>query len=126
MPDRAGAPPILVVDDNAVNRKVAALLVQQLGHEVEVAESGAAALAMVAAGPYALVLMDCQMPEMDGFAAAAAIRQDRHDPPLPIVALTAHTVAEVREHDVDGVFDDVIEKPIRLEELGDVIRRWVS
>jgi CheY-like chemotaxis protein len=126
MPERRGTSPILVVDDNEVNRKVAALFVRRLGFEVEVAGSGAAALAMIASGGYALVLMDCQMPEMDGYATAAAIRRRLTGAQLPIVAVTADSSAEVRSRDVDGVMDDIIEKPIRLEELGAVIRRWTA
>ena len=126
MPDRGGAPPILVVDDNPVNRKVAALFVQRHGYEVAVAESGAEALAMMAAGPYALVLMDCQMPGMDGYATAAAIRDQHPIPRVPIIAVTADASVDVRARDAEGVMDDVIEKPISLEELGVVIRRWVG
>lgn len=126
MPDGRGTPPILVVDDNEVNRKVAALFVQRLGYDVEVAASGADALAMTAAGSYALVLMDCHMPAMDGYATAAAIRERNPVVRIPIVAVTAEASPEVRARDVDGVMDDIIEKPIRLDELGDVIRRWVA
>lgn len=126
MPDRGGAPPILVVDDNPVNRKVAALFVQRHGYDVEVAASGAQALEMMAAGPYSLVLMDCQMPGMDGYVTAAAIRGRYPIPRVPIIAVTADAGVDVRARDVDGVMDDIIEKPISLEQLGDVIRRWVG
>jgi CheY-like chemotaxis protein len=126
MPDAGGTPPILVVDDNAVNRRVAALFVQRHGRDVDVAASGAEALALLATGSYSLVLMDCQMPEMDGYATAAAIRERYPAPRLPIVAVSADSSADVRARDVQGVMDDVIEKPINLEQLGDVIRRWAS
>ena len=126
MPERPGTLPILVVDDNEVNRKVAALFVQRLGFEAQVAGSGTEALSMVAGGAFALVLMDCQMPEMDGYATAAAIRALDPARRVPIVAVTADASPEVRARDVDGVMDDIIEKPIRLDELGDVIRRWVG
>ena len=126
MSDRGSVPPVLVVDDNAVNRKVAALFVQRHGYDVEVAASGADALELLGSGTFSLVLLDCQMPGMDGYATAAAIRERHPEPRLPIVAVTAETIAEVRERDVDGMMDDVVEKPIHLDELGDVIRRWVG
>jgi CheY-like chemotaxis protein len=126
MPERPGASPILVVDDNEVNRKVAALFVRRLGFDAQVAGSGAEALSMMAGASYALVLMDCQMPEMDGYATAAAIRAGDPARRVPIVAVTADASPEVRTRDVEGVMDDIIEKPIRLDELGAVIRRWVG
>src|SRR5688500_10357289 len=88
MSDRDGVPPILVVDDNAVNRKVAALFVERHGYDVEVAASGPEALEMLAAGQFSLVLLDCQMPGMDGYETAAAIRERHPEPRLPIIAVT--------------------------------------
>ncbi len=117
---------ILLAEDNPVNQRVAVLMLKRLGYEVDVAENGAAAVHMVAAGDYALVLMDCQMPEMDGFEATVAIRVQeietgRH---VPIIAMTANALQGDREQCVASGMDDYISKPIDVERLREALTIW--
>jgi two-component system, sensor histidine kinase and response regulator len=121
---------ILVAEDNAINRLVAVGLLQSLGYAVQTAEDGRQALEAVRAGPFDLVLMDLHMPEIDGFAATAAIRaqeaavgQGRH---LPIVALTADALAGDAQKSLAAGMDDHLSKPISRERLAAVVERWVA
>jgi CheY-like chemotaxis protein len=105
---------ILLVEDNPINQKVAARLLEKAGHAVTVAENGRVALDIVIARQFDLVLMDISMPEMDGLEATAAIRQreagtDRH---LPIVALTAHAMVGDRERCLGAGMDGYVTKPV--------------
>jgi PAS domain S-box-containing protein len=116
---------ILVADDNDVSQQVTRLLIEKLGYTVETASNGFEAVRAVASTTYSLVLMDCQMPVMDGYTAAAAIRRaesgKRH---TPIVAFTASAGSGERERCVRAGMDDLLEKPVRKEELGDLLDRW--
>jgi CheY-like chemotaxis protein/HPt (histidine-containing phosphotransfer) domain-containing protein len=116
---------VLVVDDNAVNRRVAALTLEMLGHRADVAENGRAAVDAVRDRTYDLVLMDCHMPEMDGFAATEAIRagepEGRH---VPIVAMTASAMSSDVDRCMAAGMDDFLAKPVRNEELAAVLARW--
>jgi two-component system, sensor histidine kinase and response regulator len=118
---------ILVAEDNPTNQKVAALLLKRLGLGVDLAANGLEAVAAVQAGHYDLVLMDCQMPEMDGFAATKAIRQleiaGRH---IPIIALTANALDGERERCLAVGMDDYLSKPVRAEALIQKLDKWVS
>jgi CheY-like chemotaxis protein len=118
--------PLLLAEDNAINQRVAVLVLNKLGYEVEVVENGAEAVREAATGRYALVLMDCQMPEMDGFEAAAAIRRAEHDSGrhLPIVAMTANAIEGDRERCIAAGMDDYIPKPINADRLRDVLAIW--
>jgi len=118
---------ILVVDDNVVNQKVAVAMLEKLGYRCSVADNGRIALDMVVSGEYSLVLMDCQMPEMDGYQASQEIRKlDGHVAKTPIVAMTAHVMEGERERCRDAGMDDYISKPIQLQILRDVLQRWLS
>ncbi|HET8871604.1 MAG TPA: response regulator [Aquabacterium sp.] len=114
---------ILVVDDNAVNQKVAAVMLQRYGCMVDVAASGIEACNMVNMLPYDLVLMDCQMPEMDGYEATRQIRQREAEMGggrrLPIIALTANAMEGNAERCFAAGMDDYLSKPIRPESLLD-------
>lgn len=117
---------VLVVDDNEINRFVAAEMLEQMGYEVETAENGAEAVEMVQRGDFLVVLMDCQMPVMDGYTATREIRrleqgQDRHQ---PIVALTAHALSGERERVLAAGMDDYLSKPVRPSSLDKMIRRY--
>ncbi len=109
---------ILVTEDNLVNQKVAVRILERLGYEADVAANGLEALAALEVRPYDVVLMDVQMPEMDGLEAT---RQIRAEPPRGrwpyIVAMTAHTMAGDRERCLQSGMDDYVSKPIKLDEL---------
>jgi two-component system sensor histidine kinase/response regulator len=118
---------ILVVEDNVVNQRVVEAMLAQRGYAVECAANGREALAMLAAHGYALVFMDCQMPEMDGYAATSAIRsRERGGERLPIVAMTAHAMKGDRERCLAAGMDDYLAKPLRPEELDAVLERMLG
>ena len=125
----AGRPlQILLAEDNIVNQKVAARLLEKQGHSVEIAANGADALAALARRDFDLVLMDVQMPVMNGYDATERIRaaerqSGRH---IPIVALTAHAMKGDRETCVQAGMDDYIAKPIHPRELAAVLEKWTS
>jgi two-component system, sensor histidine kinase and response regulator len=110
---------ILLAEDGAVNQEVAVGLLKLRGHRVEVAENGRDAVAAIERQPFDVVLMDLEMPEMDGLEAAAAIRAKERvsGGHVPIVAMTAHAVKGFRERCLEAGMDDYITKPINPEEL---------
>jgi two-component system sensor histidine kinase/response regulator len=116
---------VLLAEDNPVNQKLAMRLLEKQGHTVAVAGNGKEALAALEKGRFDLVLMDGQMPEMDGFEATAAIRAreqgtDRH---VPIVAMTAYAMKGDRERCLQAGMDDYLSKPFRASDLAAVIER---
>ncbi|KAB8145844.1 response regulator [Chloroflexia bacterium SDU3-3] len=118
---------ILVVDDNAVNQKVAVHLLERLGYKADVAANGIEALDALARIQYTLVLMDCHMPEMDGFAATSAIRQrEGHARHTPIIALTASALQGERERCLSSGMDDYISKPVTRDALASALTRWIA
>jgi CheY-like chemotaxis protein/HPt (histidine-containing phosphotransfer) domain-containing protein len=119
---------ILVVDDQEVNRMIMRLQARAAGLPTEVCADGAAAVARVAAGGVRLVLMDCQMPIMDGYEATRAIRQAEAGTTrrLPIIAVTAHDTEENRQRCLDTGMDDFLAKPLTREQLLVVLRRWLE
>jgi CheY-like chemotaxis protein len=119
---------VLLAEDSLVNQKLAVCLLEKWGHRVSVAANGHQAIAAVAAQPFDLVLMDVQMPELDGLEATAAIRRSeaasgRH---LPIVAMTAHAMVGDRERCLAAGMDGYLAKPIRARELLAVIEQVLS
>jgi signal transduction histidine kinase/DNA-binding response OmpR family regulator len=118
--------PVLLVDDNEVNQIVAVELLESLGLRVDVASSGQDAVEAVQSGDYALVLMDCQMPGMDGYEATREIRRQLQGRKLPIVAFTAHALAEERDKVQQAGMDDYLTKPIELEQLAAVLSRQLG
>jgi CheY-like chemotaxis protein len=117
---------VLVAEDNAVNQKVAVRMLEKLGLRADVAGNGREALRMLQMAPYDLVFMDCQMPEMNGYEATAQIRlREGSGPRLPIVALTADAAGEYRERCLQAGMDDVITKPVTLEDLGHALTTWL-
>jgi PAS domain S-box-containing protein len=109
---------VLLVEDNAVNRKLATRLLEKLGHRVNEAHDGAAAVAMSAGHAYDVILMDMQMPVMDGLDATRAIRsRERDGQHVPIIALTANAMSGDRERCIDAGMDGYVSKPIEIDSL---------
>jgi signal transduction histidine kinase/CheY-like chemotaxis protein len=115
--------PILVVEDNAVNRRVAIGLVEKLGYTVEAVTNGKEAVERVAQAKFSLILMDCQMPVMDGFEATREIREMQTDRRTPIVALTARALKEDEQQCLDAGMDSYLCKPIDFRLLSQTIER---
>ncbi len=116
---------VLIVEDNAANMKVAVRMVTRLGYRADVAGNGQEAVRILAQVDYDAVLMDCQMPEMDGYEATRHIRRQerRH---TPIIAMTASAMAGDRERCLAAGMDDYISKPIRLHIVAAVLERWLG
>ena len=118
---------ILVVDDNAANQKVGLRMIERLGYRGDVAATGADAVSMLGRGHYDAVLMDCQMPEMDGYEASRQIRHnERGGRRVPIIAMTADIVAGERDRCLAAGMDDHISKPVKLHVVAAVLERWLA
>jgi signal transduction histidine kinase/CheY-like chemotaxis protein/HPt (histidine-containing phosphotransfer) domain-containing protein len=121
---------VLLVEDNAVNRQVAQRLLALVGVNYEIAENGRQALERLASGRYDAVLMDCQMPIMDGYAATRAIRKQeaegaRHGR-IPVIAMTANAMAGDREKCLAAGMDDYMSKPLNRALLEQTLRKWIA
>jgi CheY-like chemotaxis protein len=124
LPEAAGRPPrVLVADDDAVNRRLAARLLERLGCRADVVADGAEALEALARIRYDIVLMDCRMPGMDGYEAARRIRSSPARG-VAIVALTANALPGERERCLAAGMDDHLVKPVAREALAEALRRW--
>jgi PAS domain S-box-containing protein len=119
---------ILIAEDNAVNQKVALGYIQKLGYRCDAVGNGLEAIHALEEHAYDLVLMDCQMPEMDGYEATQAIRSRTHAAfsHIPIVAMTANAVKGDRERCLEAGMNDYITKPIKLRELSVALKRWLE
>ncbi|MFH1277107.1 MAG: ATP-binding protein [Candidatus Eisenbacteria bacterium] len=117
---------VLVAEDNRVNQKVARRFLEKLGCDVKIVEDGEEAVEAALAGGHDLVLMDCQMPRMDGYEAARRIRGEELGAPIPIIALTADAMPGVRDRCLKAGMDDYLTKPFKLAELGQILDRWAA
>jgi signal transduction histidine kinase/CheY-like chemotaxis protein len=117
---------ILVVEDHPVNQRVALRFIEKLGYEAEVAENGLEALNLSVLGSYSAILMDCQMPVMNGFEATAEIRRKESGRRTPIIALTARAMKEDEQRCFDVGMDDFISKPIDLPTLSEKLDKWIA
>lgn len=116
------------MEDNKVNQKVAEGLLRKLGMDVFIAENGEQALALLQTMAVDLILMDCEMPRMDGYAASKAIRS-LSDPKLraiPIIGLSAHAMLEHQQTALDAGMNDYLTKPLRHQALKTALERWLS
>jgi CheY-like chemotaxis protein/HPt (histidine-containing phosphotransfer) domain-containing protein len=118
---------ILVAEDNAMNQRVATLLLKKLGYRSDVVANGRETVDAVARVPYDLVLMDCEMPEMDGVEATREIRarEEGSERRLPIVAMTANAMPRDRERCMAAGMDDYLTKPVAADALRAMIERWM-
>jgi len=118
-------PRILVAEDNAVNQRLMARMLEKLGYPFDLAENGKEAVTAFDTMPYDLVLMDCHMPEMDGFEATAQIRGlEPAGVHTPIIAVTANVMKGDRERCLAAGMDDYLPKPLTLDVLADALLRW--
>ena len=118
---------ILVVEDNPVNQAVARGMLEGLGYSVDLASDGLEALDAIDRRSYAVVLMDCQMPRMDGFTATAEIRRRQSSTSrIPIIALTAYATEGERERCLDAGMDDYLSKPVSKPDLARALARWTN
>jgi CheY-like chemotaxis protein len=115
---------VLLAEDNLINQKLAVRLLQKMGHNVTIVENGRQALAALMKNQFDVILMDIQMPEMDGFEATSAIRvreKSQEGTHVPILAMTAHAMAGDRERCLKAGMDGYVSKPINVQELTEAL-----
>ncbi len=119
-------PTVLVVEDNPVNQKVVCHMLRKMGFTVELADDGRAGVEMLGQGAFDAVLMDCQMPVMDGYEATRAIRDlDDEVSRIPIIALTANAMDGDREKCLAAGMDDYLSKPAKADQLREMLNKWI-
>ena len=116
---------VLLVEDNLINQQVAQVILEEAGVSVDIAGTGLEAVAMVDRTSYRAVLMDIQMPELDGYQATGRIREQARHRDLPIIAMTAHAIAGYREQCLAAGMNDYVTKPVEPEVLYRVLARWI-
>ena len=125
-------PQVLVVEDNLVNQRISSLILKKLGFTVDLANNGEEGVAMWAQGNYDAIIMDCQMPVLDGYSATAKIREQEQaqgfktNRRMPIIALTAQALPQDRQKCLDSGMDDYLTKPVDSSDLGAALNRWLN
>jgi CheY-like chemotaxis protein len=120
---------VLLAEDNPVNQRVAVGMLMKMGYEVQLVENGLEAICAAAHGDFAVMLMDCQMPEMDGITAASRIRaaeQSMRRPRVPIIAVTANAFASDRDQCLASGMDDFLPKPFTQKQLQEKLSTWIG
>jgi CheY-like chemotaxis protein len=124
-PSTAVPPRILMAEDNLINQRVGKLILQRAGFSVDVAADGVETLEAHKKHPYDIVLMDCQMPHMDGFEASLEIRKLPLAQPA-IIAVTANALVGERERCLNAGMDDYLSKPFQAEQLVAIVMKWIG
>jgi CheY-like chemotaxis protein len=124
-PATAMPPRILMAEDNLINQRVGKLILQRAGFSVDVVADGAETLEAHKKHPYDIVLMDCQMPHMDGFEASLEIRKLPLTQPA-IIAVTANALVGERERCLNAGMDDYLSKPFQAEQLIAIVTKWIG
>lgn len=121
-------PAILLAEDNKANQVISKAMIEATGASVDIAENGLEVLELLKSGHYDLILMDCQMPEMDGFEAVEKIRQldDENLATLPVVALTADVQSDTRDACLEKGMNDFLSKPFTIDQIGQLVAKWCS
>ena len=118
---------ILIAEDNIINQKLADKVMAKMGYKITIVNNGIEAVEYVKTGNYNLVLMDCQMPEMDGYDATGEIRKMQGDiKNIPIIAMTANAMEGDKEKCLQAGMSDYISKPIKIQNIQDILKKWYS
>jgi two-component system sensor histidine kinase/response regulator len=112
-----------MAEDNAINQRVGKLILQRAGFQIDLVADGSEAVAAHRSQPYDVILMDCQMPTMDGFEASRKIRELEGKQPV-IIAVTANALVGEREKCLEAGMNDYLSKPFQADQLVSVIRKW--
>ncbi len=118
---------ILVVEDDFANQQVAVLFLKKFGYSTEIADNGAIAVEMALHKKYSLILMDCQMPIMDGFTSTRTIRSSEGlNQKTPIIALTANLVSGIHGDCEESGMDDILNKPVTMKAMQAMVTKWID
>jgi CheY-like chemotaxis protein len=124
--DESGADVVLVAEDDELNRVVASAMLMRQGRNTALARDGAEAVRMALDSPFAAILMDCEMPGLDGYEAARKIRESERGERVPIIAMTAHEDSGGRERCLQAGMDDYLVKPLDAARLNAIVDAWVG
>jgi len=117
---------VLVAEDNVVNQRLVRHILEKVGCRVDISGNGSEALTMLEGLRYEIVFMDCHMPVMDGYEATRELRKREHGTRVPVVALTANAMSDDRDRCLEAGMDDYLSKPVRKEQIVEMLERWVA